>query len=335
MKKLIMLAAVVVLGASLSTATAGKKKDKKKKAQTEQVVETPAEEPVVLATFNDSLSYAAGKTATNGLIPYLVQQLKVDTAYMADFVKGFSAATQHKDDPVYAAYQAGVQIAQMANQRILPSMKGDFEGSDKAIADDLFYKGFTAALMHDNSIYSDSAALAFFDKTNKEVKEQVAQEYKQKNVEWLAKNAKKEGVQTLPSGLQYKVITMGEGEKPQKDQTVEVKYEGKMSDGTVFDSSYKRNPQTSKFRCDQVIKGWTEALLLMPVGSKWELYIPQELAYGERQAGNIKPFSTLIFTVELMGIEASKDIKPDTKVELGKALDGKKLSTIKRTVKKK
>ena len=73
----------------------------------------------------------------------------------------------------------------------------------------------------------------------------------------------------------------------------------------------------------------------MPVGSKWELYIPQELAYGERQAGNIKPFSTLIFTVELMGIEASKDIKPDTKLELGKALDGKKLSTIKRTVKKK
>ena len=334
MKKLIMLAAVVVLGASLSTATAGKK-DKKKKTQTEQVAETPAEEPVVLATFNDSLSYAAGKTATNGLIPYLVQQLKVDTAYMSDFVKGFSAATQHKDDPVYAAYQAGVQIAQMANQRILPSMKADFEGSDKAIAEDLFYKGFMASLMRDNSIYSDSAALSFFDKTNKEVKEQVAQEYKQKNVEWLAENAKKEGVQTLPSGLQYKVITMGEGEKPQKDQTVEVKYEGKMIDGTVFDSSYKRNPQTSKFRCDQVIKGWTEALLLMPVGSKWELYIPQELAYGERQAGNIKPFSTLIFTVELMGIEASKDIKPDTKVDLSKALEGKKLPTIKRTVKKK
>ena len=334
MKKLIMLAAVVVLGASLSTATAGKK-DKKKKAQTEQVAETPAEEPVVLATFNDSLSYAAGKTATNGLIPYLVQQLKVDTAYMADFVKGFSAATQHKDDPVYAAYQAGVQIAQMANQRILPSMKADFEGSDKAIAEDLFYKGFMASLMRDNSIYSDSAALSFFDRTNKEVKEQVAQEYKQKNAEWLAENAKKEGVQTLPSGLQYKVITMGEGEKPQKDQTVEVKYEGKMIDGTVFDSSYKRNPQTSKFRCDQVIKGWTEALLLMPVGSKWELYIPQELAYGERQAGNIKPFSTLIFTVELMGIEASKDIKPDTKVDLSKALEGKKLPTIKRTVKKK
>ena len=334
MKKIILLTAAVVLSASFSTATAGKKKDKKKKAETEQVVEAPAEEPVVLATFNDSLSYAAGKTATNGLIPYLVQQLKVDTAYMADFVKGFTAATEHKGDPVYAAYQAGVQIAQMANQRILPSMKGDFEGSDKAIADDLFYKGFVAALMRDNSIYTDTAALSFFDHTNKQVKEQVAQEYKQKNVDWMAENAKKEGVVTLPSGLQYKVITMGEGEKPLKDQTVEVKYEGKMIDGTVFDSSYKRNPPTSKFRCDQVIKGWTEALQLMPVGSKWELYIPQELAYGERQAGNIKPFSALIFTVELMGIEASKDVKPETKVELPKGLGSMK-APVKRSVRKK
>ena len=174
MKKIILLTAAVVLSASFSTATAGKKKDKKKKAETEQVVVAPAEEPVVLATFNDSLSYAAGKTATNGLIPYLVQQLKVDTAYMADFVKGFTAATEHKGDPVYAAYQAGVQIAQMANQRILPSMKADFEGSDKVIADDLFYKGFVAALMRDNSIYTDTAALSFFDHTNKQVKEQVA-----------------------------------------------------------------------------------------------------------------------------------------------------------------
>ena len=150
----------------------------------------------------------------------------------------------------------------------------------------------------------------------------------------MAENAKKEGVVTLPSGLQYKVITMGEGEKPLKDQTVEVKYEGKMIDGTVFDSSYKRNPPTSKFRCDQVIKGWTEALQLMPVGSKWELYIPQELAYGERQAGQIKPFSALIFTVELMGIEASKDVKPETKVELPKGLGSVK-APVKRSVRKK
>ncbi len=78
-------------------------------------------------------------------------------------------------------------------------------------------------------------------------------------------------------------------------------------DGNVFDSSYKRNPQTTSFRCNQVIKGWTEALTMMPVGSKWEIYIPQELAYGERQAGQIQPYSTLIFTVELISIEKASD----------------------------
>ena len=107
---------------------------------------------------------------------------------------------------------------------------------------------------------------------------------------------------TLPSGLQYKVITEGKGAKPTAQQEVTVKYEGHLIDGTEFDSSYKRNPQTTKFRCDQVIKGWTEALTLMPVGSKWELYIPQELGYGSRAAGNIPPYSTLIFTVELVDI---------------------------------
>lgn len=318
MKKIVLLAAAVVLSASFSTATAGKKKDKKKKAeQTAVVVEQPAEEPVVLATFNDSLSYAAGKTATTGLLPYLVQQLKVDTAYMADFVKGFKGATAHHNEPGYNAYQAGTQIAQMANQRILPSMKADFEGSDKVISDELFYKGFVASLMKDESLIGDTAALNFFDRTNKTVKAQVAEAYKKQNADWLVENAKKEGVVTLPSGLQYKVLTMGTGEKPQKEHTVEVKYEGKMIDGTVFDSSYERNPQTTKFRCDQVIKGWTEALQLMPTGSKWELYIPQELAYGERQAGKIKPFSTLIFTVELLGFE-DNNMKAKTKVDQSK-----------------
>ncbi|MBQ5378509.1 MAG: FKBP-type peptidyl-prolyl cis-trans isomerase, partial [Prevotella sp.] len=113
----------------------------------------------------------------------------------------------------------------------------------------------------------------------------------------------------------------GTGAIPTKTDKVVVKYEGKMIDGTVFDSSYKRNPQTSSFRCDQVIKGWTEALTMMPVGSKWELYIPENLAYGERQAGQIKPYSTLIFTVELENIEAeakATEAKADEKAEAKK-----------------
>ena len=124
-----------------------------------------------------------------------------------------------------------------------------------------------------------------------------------KEEKFLAANAKKEGVQVSASGLQYKIITQGTGDKPKADQKVTVDYEGRLIDGTVFDSSYKRGTPAT-FGVNQVIPGWTEALQLMPMGSKWELYIPYQLGYGERGAGdNIKPYSALIFTVELKGIE--------------------------------
>ena len=125
---------------------------------------------------------------------------------------------------------------------------------------------------------------------------------REKGEQYLAENAKKEGVITTVSGLQYKVITMGKGEKPTENSQVKVHYRGTLIDGTEFDSSYARN-EPATFRANQVIPGWTEALQLMPVGSKWMLYIPQELGYGNREAGDvIKPFSTLIFEVELLEI---------------------------------
>ena len=107
----------------------------------------------------------------------------------------------------------------------------------------------------------------------------------------------------LPSGLQYKVLKAGTGDIPKATETVKVKYEGRLVDGTVFDASSRHGDQPVSFRANQVIKGWTEALTLMPVGSKWTLYIPYELAYGEREQGQIKPFSALIFDVELIDIE--------------------------------
>ena len=123
---------------------------------------------------------------------------------------------------------------------------------------------------------------------------------------FLAENKTKEGVKTTASGLQYKVITEGKGEIPADTCKVKVNYKGTLIDGTEFDSSYKRN-EPATFRANQVIKGWTEALTMMPVGSKWELYIPQDLAYGARESGGqIKPFSTLIFEVELLSIEKDK-----------------------------
>jgi FKBP-type peptidyl-prolyl cis-trans isomerase FklB len=126
---------------------------------------------------------------------------------------------------------------------------------------------------------------------------------KEAGEKFLAENAKKEGVQTTPSGLQYKIIKEGKGAVPADTSLVNVHYEGKTLEGKVFDSSYKRGEPT-KFRVDQVIKGWGDALKQMPVGSTWEIYVPQELAYGERQQGSdIKPFSMLIFKIELIDVE--------------------------------
>jgi FKBP-type peptidyl-prolyl cis-trans isomerase FklB len=120
---------------------------------------------------------------------------------------------------------------------------------------------------------------------------------------FLAENKTKEGVVTLPSGLQYKIITAGTGPKPTAADTVICNYRGTLLDGKEFDSSYKRN-QPLSIPVGRVIKGWTEALQLMPVGSKWQLFIPSDLAYGERGAGaDIGPNSTLIFEVELISIQ--------------------------------
>jgi FKBP-type peptidyl-prolyl cis-trans isomerase len=120
---------------------------------------------------------------------------------------------------------------------------------------------------------------------------------------FLEDNAKKAGVKTTPSGLQYKVLTEGTGKKPKGTETVTVHYRGTLIDGTEFDSSYKRGESIS-FALNRVIAGWTEGLQLMPTGSKYEFYIPYNLAYGERGAGSvIPPYATLIFEVELLGVK--------------------------------
>jgi FKBP-type peptidyl-prolyl cis-trans isomerase len=127
-------------------------------------------------------------------------------------------------------------------------------------------------------------------------------DYITENEAFLAKNKEKAGVTVTPSGLQYEVIKMGTGNKPTSESTVKVHYIGTLIDGTEFDSSIKRN-EPAQFPVSGVISGWTEALQLMPVGSKFKLYLPQELAYGSQQAGDaIKPYSTLVFEVELLEI---------------------------------
>jgi FKBP-type peptidyl-prolyl cis-trans isomerase FklB len=136
----------------------------------------------------------------------------------------------------------------------------------------------------------------------KELKEMAARNLEESN-KFFPENQKKEGVKTLPSGLQYKVLAEGSGKMPKADDTVTVNYKGTLIDGTEFDSSYRRG-QPATFKVNGVIKGWTEALQLMKEGSKWQLFIPPDLAYGERGAGRtIPPNSALIFEVELISIK--------------------------------
>jgi len=130
-------------------------------------------------------------------------------------------------------------------------------------------------------------------------------ENKKAGEKFLAENAKKEGVKTLPGGVQYKVLKEGTGAVPADTSLVRVHYEGRLLNDSVFDSSYKRG-EPALFRANQVIKGWTEALCHMPAGSIWEVYIPQELAYGERAQAKIDPFSALIFKIELIEANAKR-----------------------------
>lgn len=297
MKKILIIALAVLASASFNTAFAGKKDKKKVKTTVETVA------PVQLKSSTDTVSYTAGMVFTGGLVSYLQQQMNVDTAYMADFVRGFKEAVKAASDPKAKAYIAGMQIADQIKSRMLPNLKKDFTGTPDSITDATLYRGFTDALQQDTTIFTVKKAESVFQNLharNKAVKDEAL---KAPGRTFLAENAKKEGVITTPSGLQYKVLVKGEGEVPTKTDKVQVHYEGRLIDGTVFDASRRHGDKPSTFRADQVIKGWTEALTMMPVGSKWQLFIPEELAYGSREQGQIKPYSTLIFDVELLGIE--------------------------------
>ena len=170
---------------------------------------------------------------------------------------------------------------------------------------DIFVAGFIQGYCHlDNVMNLPEAKEAANRLMNKYQEEKAANEYrdnKEAGERFLFENASNYGVTTCASGLQYKVLHEGNGRKPKEDDVVRVHYEGRLIDGTVFDSSYERG-EPVEFGLQQVIKGWTEALTKMPVGSEWEIYIPQELAYGSREMDRIKPFSTLIFKVKLLDI---------------------------------
>ena len=259
----------------------------------------------------DTMSYAVGMAQTQGLKEYLVGNLGVDTAYMAEFVKGLNEGVNAGDNKKKAAYYAGIQIGQQISNRMVKSLNHELFGEDstKTISLKNFMAGFIGAVTGKKGLMTMDEAQVTAQTKMQEIKsrelEKTYGENKKAGEKFLAENAKKEGVQTLPSGVQYKVIKVGTGDIPADTSLVKVNYEGRLIDGTVFDSSYKRN-EPALFRANQVIKGWTEALCHMPAGSVWEVYIPQEQAYGERAQVKIDPFSALIFKIELIEANAKR-----------------------------
>ncbi len=196
----------------------------------------------------------------------------------------------------------------------------NFKKQSVEVDPDALVRGLKDALSGAKSQLSDQEArdtMASFEKKmraqQEETRKAVGEKNKVEGEKFLAENKSKEGIQTLPSGLQYKVITPGKGKKPQFTDTVIAHYRGTLIDGTEFDSSYRRG-QPASFPVSGVIRGWTEALQLMEEGAKWQLFIPPNLAYGDRGAGQIiGPNAVLVFEVELISIQEKKEEKKEEK----------------------
>jgi FKBP-type peptidyl-prolyl cis-trans isomerase FklB len=207
-------------------------------------------------------------------------------------------APELKNDKEKISYSIGMDIG------------GNLKRGSVEVDPDLLAKGLKDSYGGGKTILTEDQArqaIADFQKTLMAKQAEIMQKLSEKNKadgeKFLAENAKKEGVKTLPSGLQYKEIAPGTGKSPKTTDTVTTHYKGTLIDGTEFDSSYKRG-QPATFQVSGVIPGWTEALQLMKEGAKWQLFVPSNLAYGERGAGReIGPNATLIFEVELISVK--------------------------------
>lgn len=265
--KIILMALVALLCVGATAATKKQRKGKKAAKELAERVDTVSV---------DTFSYLLGMANSNGLKAYLSQRMGIDTAYVEDFLKGFQQKELTEADKREKARLAGMEIREQVETQVWSNANRQIDDSVDVLNHEQFIKGFQNGILPVDTTFSmDSAQslvqkqMAYYHKVKMEKKygaNRVAGE------QFLKLNAKQDSVQTTASGLQYKVITMGTGEKPQKTDRVKVDYEGRLIDGTVFDSSYKRG-KPATFPVGQVIAGWTEVLCMMPVGSKWEVYV--------------------------------------------------------------
>lgn len=256
----------------------------------------------------DSLSYAIGMAQSDGVKEYLARQ-EIDTTYIKEFVKGLNDGANVGENKKKMAYYMGVQIGQMMCTQWVPGINRQvfMEDSTQTVSLNNMLAGFVSGAIGKNGLMTiDQARMLSQTKMQQLRTKTIAKKYepnKKENEKFMAENAKKQGVKTLPSGVQYKVIKEGTGIIPADTSNVELNYAGRTIDGKEFDSTYKRKAPY-KSQANHFIKGFTDALVHMPAGSVWEVYIPQELAYGEQEMRDIKPFSALIFKIELISVNS-------------------------------
>ncbi len=253
----------------------------------------------------DTLAYDLGLSQVDGLKQYMTMNLGVDTTYMDDFMKGMKEGALKEDNPAKLAYMQGLQVGKQIKQ-MADGLTHEVYGDDstKSIKVVNLLAGITDGLKGKATKTAEEAFNEFNALLAPIKKEAMMKQYgdnKAAGEKYMLDNSKKEGVKTLPSGVQYKVLVEGTGALPTDTTTLQVNYEGRLIDGTVFDSSYERNmPLSINMAMPRVIQGWVDVLKVMPAGSTWEVTIPQELAYGEGGQGPIKPFSALIFKIEVL-----------------------------------
>ena len=265
----------------------------------------------------DTVSYAIGMAQTQGLKDYLVGRLGVDTAYMDEFIKGLNEGANAGDDKKKAAYFQGLQIGQQISNAMIPGMTRQVFGNDstKTLSTKNFVAGVLSSLGGEKALFSAEQAQKLADNLSTSIRAKQFVKNVESGKKYVDEFAKGEGVQKFSvdrvdsmrkehfkGDVYYKIKKAGTGALPTANDKVKFDYEGKTIDGNVFDSSIKRG-QPVVMPVTQLVPGFTEALLHMPVGSEWEVVIPQELAYGENGTNGIEPYSTLIFTIKLLGIE--------------------------------
>jgi len=269
-----------------------------------------------LPTELDTLAYAIGMSQTEGLPTYLSETMGVDTMQTDAFCEGLLYANDmadindYQDEAKKTAFNAGIQIGQQVKSQMIPAINQTLfaDDSTQSVPSEKLVAGMVQAMHPGTALMSMEQAQETVQRLMNTYQERRMEtlyaDNKQQGEEFLSKKRREQGVYELPrsGGVLYKVIKNGSGTTPTAESTVRVRYEGMLTDGTVFDSNWKQRQGTT-FGVKQVIAGWQSAMQRMPQGSIWEVYIPQSQAYGAKEQGSIKPFSALIFKIELLEVK--------------------------------